>query len=215
MSDLSRPAVMVKLDQLHDHPKNYRAHPQDQIDHLAKSIKDHGFYKNVVLARDMTILAGHGAVKAARQVGLVEIPAAILDISPSSPQAMRILIGDNEIEHLADQDDRLLADLLKELHDTAPDNLLGTGFDEMMLANLAFVTRPAHEITDHNEAAHWVGMPDYQEMSQEFKIVVTFRQREDRQDFLDKLGVKLSADSKSLRWPPTANDDISSISFTG
>lgn len=143
---------MVKLADLKPHPQNYQTHPQEQIEHLKASIAEHGMYRNVVIARENTILAGHGVVLAATQLGMKEVSAVRLDIDPDDPRALKVLTGDNEIEQLADVDDRALTEILKQINDE--DALLGTGYDEKMLAALVYVTRPASEIADFDAAAH-------------------------------------------------------------
>jgi ParB-like chromosome segregation protein Spo0J len=50
----------ASLTDLKPHPRNYRTHSDDQLKHLIQSIKEHGFYRNVVVIKDGTILAGHG-----------------------------------------------------------------------------------------------------------------------------------------------------------
>jgi len=173
---------------LKDHLRNYREHPEDQLPHIIKSIQEHGFYKNIVIAEDGTILAGHGVVKAARKMGLKEVPVVRLPLAPDTPLALKVLAGDNEIPHLAEINDRILSEMLKEINDVNldGDGLLGTGFDEMMLSNLVFVTRPAAEIENFDEAAHWVGMPDYEPEFQPFKLVISFETEEARLDFLSQ-----------------------------
>lgn len=164
------PVEQVPLADLKPHPRNYREHPDDQIEHLAQSIRQNGFYRNIVVARDNTILAGHGVALAAGRLGMLEVPVVRLPIDPDCPAALKVLTGDNEIEHLAEQDDRLLSELLKEIKEVDLDGLLGTGYDEAMLANLVFVTRPAGEIEDFDEAAHWVGMPEYHDGEEPLKL---------------------------------------------
>lgn len=132
------PSEIVALDSLKAHPGNYRAHPPDQREHLLSSIRQHGFYRNVVVARDGTILAGHGVVEAARDAGLAEIPVVRLDLDPDSPDALKVLTGDNEIARLALVDDRQLAELLRSVRATSAEGLLGTGFtDEALEDELA------------------------------------------------------------------------------
>lgn len=150
----------VALDDLVEHPRNYRTHPDDQVEHIVASIKAHGIYKNILIARDNTILAGHGTVKAARRAGLSSVPCKRLDLDANDARALKILAGDNEIAGLAEVDDRVLTELLRSIY-TADDehSLLGTGFDERMLASLAMATRPASEIADLDDAREWLGMP--------------------------------------------------------
>ena len=54
---------------LKPHPRNYRGHPEGQVAHLEQSLRDHGIYRNVVVANDNTILAGHGVIVAAQKLG--------------------------------------------------------------------------------------------------------------------------------------------------
>lgn len=145
------------IDKLKPHPRNYRRHPDVQIEHLMQSITEHGFYRNVVTARDGTILAGHGVIEASKKLGRKKVLTVHLDIDPESPQALKLMAGDNTIANLAEDDDRALAEILKSLHQA--DELLGTGFDADMLAALemdaldndgkytAKIESPVYEVT--------------------------------------------------------------------
>lgn len=115
---------MVPLRDVQPHPQNYREHPDDQLEHIVASIRAHGVYRPVVLARDNTILAGHGVVQALQQLNAETVPVIRLDIDADSDEAIRVLVGDNEVSHLGVRDDRLLTDLLKGV------DLMGTGFDD-------------------------------------------------------------------------------------
>lgn len=175
--------------ELRPHPRNYRAHPPDQIAHLRASIRRRGFYKNVVTARDGTLLAGHGAVEAAILEGVERVPFRRLDLDPDEPEALSILTGDNEAARFAEINDRALTELLRELNDS-PVGLEGTGYDEMMLANLLMVTRHSSEIGDFDAAAEWVGMPEYERADDPLRLVIKFRNERDRQSFLDEFGLR-------------------------
>jgi len=196
----------VLLSDLVAHPRNYREHPPDQILHLVQSMREHGVYRNVVIARDgHTILAGHGVTLAARQAGLEKILAVKLNCDPDEPLALKLVAGDNEIAHLGEINDRTLTELLREIKDSGVDGgLLGTGFDEAMLMNLLMVTRPASEILDHGEAAEWVGMPEYEEGGVHPQLIITFGTVEDRDRFVTQTEIKV-ADAQgstwSTRWP--------------
>ena len=211
----------VAIDELHPHPRNYVKHPEAQLEHLAQSIKDYGLYRNVVIAQDGTILAGHGVVEAARRTGLVTIPVVRLGIGADDPKALKLLAGDNETSNLAEVDDRALTDMLKEIYSTGPGALVGTGYDEQMLASLAMVTRPQEEIEDFDEAAEWLGMPDF-ESSDEFegqRLLVRFDCEADRDAFMVTLrtldpNFKPVIRSKkvwSTWWPWHDKDDVMSV----
>ena len=211
--------IMVGVADLKPHPQNYREHPDDQIEHIVKSIQDNGFYRNLVIARDNTILAGHGVFKAALKMGLSEIPVIKVDLAPDEPAALKILTGDNGIGHLAEQDDRKLSELLKTIKDYAPNGLQGTGYDEKMLANLLYVTRPKHEIEDFDAAAHWVGLPDYDAPEKPPTVIVHFRNEDDREAFMKAIEATVvngkSGSVWSIWWPEREIEDIRSLRFEG
>jgi hypothetical protein len=203
----------VPIDDLRPHAQNYQQHPEDQIEHLKARLRKFGFYRNIVIAQENTILAGHGIWAAAKELGFTRVPARRVDLAPDSVKAMELLAGDNEVAHLAEKDDRALSELLLSIQDSAEGSLEGTGYDEAMLANLMMVTRSSSEIKDFDEAAHWVGLPDYDEANGALhsKVTVSFASAEDREEFCERLGI--AAAGGSIWFPPKANDDVISLRF--
>lgn len=128
-------AEEVAIGDLRPHPRNYRRHPEDQLAHIEASIRSNGFYRNIVVARDGTILAGHGVVEAARRLGIERVPVVRLDVAPDDPRALRVLAGDNEIGKLAEVDDRALTEMLREIKEST-EGLLGTGVDAEKLLEM-------------------------------------------------------------------------------
>ncbi len=204
---------------LKPHPENYRVHGKEQLEHIVSSLKEHGCYRNVVTAVDGTILAGHGVVEACKVLGLKEIPIIRLDMTADDKRALKVLTGDNEISRLGEIDDRKLTDLLKKIKIDL--SLMGTGFDDMRLANLVFVTRPETEIKDMNAAREWVGMPTYVEedpdAANEIAVVVKFDNKEDREKFIEQSGLKFRIKQGDKRWttywPFRETNDILSVKF--
>lgn len=206
----------VNLANIKPHPRNYREHSDDQLEHLISSIKQHGFYRNIVISKDNFILAGHGVVQAARRMELESVPVVRIQANHDEAQALKVLTGDNEIGRLAGVDDRLLSELLKEVKEYDTVGLIGTGYDGMMLANLVMVTRPSNEIKDINEAAEWVGMPDYEPKDEEIKIIVSFRNMQDRLDFAEQTGLDIGKEGSktwSSWYPPKEMEDLKSVKY--
>jgi SAM-dependent methyltransferase len=209
------PIEVVPLSSLRPHPRNYREHPPDQIAHLQASLRANGFYRPVVIARDGTVLAGHGVVKAALAMGIERGPAVRLDLEPDDSRALRILAGDNEVARLAEIDDRTLTEMLRELA-KLPAGLEGTGFDEAQLAALAMVTRGADELPDLDAAAAWVGLPGYEEGEDQLKLVVLFEDEAGRAAFVEKIGATNIYRKKktwSVRWPLSEREDVAGLRF--
>jgi hypothetical protein len=207
--------VLVPLDDLTPHPDNYRFHSEFQVDAIAESIRINGMFRNVVTAKDHTILAGHGVALAARKLNLAAIPVIVLPILPDSDEARRVLIADNELGRLADSDDRQLTELLRDLRDS-PEALTGTGFDDEQLTALLMLTRHDEEIGSKQVAREWVGMPEYDSGDNFVKLIVTFADPADREKFVKEK--KLEIDSRggsywSTRWPWTERYDRASVRF--
>jgi ParB-like chromosome segregation protein Spo0J len=211
-----RESVVVPVANLKAHPRNYRVHPQDQIQHLAESLREHGLYRNIVVARDFTILAGHGVVQAVKVVGLAEVPVVVLDLDPNDTRALKVLAGDNEVQHLVESDDRALTEILKQINDDDLSGLLGTGYDAQMLAALVLVTRSADEIADMDAASQWVGLPDYDEGPEPYRIVVGVADEADRDKVMALLQVHKRGGNKktwSVVWPDRPQDDLAAVRF--
>lgn len=213
---------LVAVGRLTPHPKNYRTHPEDQLAHIAQSIREHGFYRNVVVAEDDVILAGHGVVLAAERIGLNEVPVVRLPIPSDSPKALKLVAADNELGRFAIVDDRELSELLANIREVDIDGLLGTGYDDAMLANLLYVTRPMSEIADFDAAAHWVGLPGFGGDGHEIpvKLVVSFDSIEDRARFVEECGIGeqihkklITSPTWSAWWPPRERQDLASLRF--
>lgn len=208
----------VKVSALTFHPRNYRDHPPDQIAHLVASIKDNRLYRNVVTARGGVVLVGQGVVEAATSMGRERIPVVELDVEPDDPRALKIMAADNEISRLAAVDDRALTELLKEIMGDNQAALQGTGFDPAQLAALVMTTRPSSEIRNKNEAAEWLGMPEYDEGEGNLpRLVISFPDEAERRRFCNEQKIKVDKKADrtawSTRWPFTERLDTSSVRF--
>ena len=209
----------VEALSLKPHTRNYKAHPPEQIAHIRALLRKHGFFKNVVAARDGTLLAGHGVVQAAKEEwgDAVLVPIRRYEnLDPDSPEALKIVAADNELPKFGDVDDRALAELLRDVQLKDPVGLLGTGYDERSLAAFLMVTRPASEIRDLDEAAEYVGMPEYDGGEAQIKLIVTFPTEQDRKRYVDAQKmkiVKIAGLTWSTRWPEVENEDVHSLRF--
>mgnify|MGYP001312520735 CR=1 FL=1 len=206
----------IKVSKLKEHPRNYKQHPEQQLQHIIKSIEEHGFYRNIVIAKDNTILAGHGVVQASKAMGKHKVPVIRLNIKSDSTQALKVLTSDNEIGNLAMVDDRQLSEVLKDILDEELD-LTGTGFNEDQLSALIYTTRNADEIQTIDEANEWVGIADYENKPDSIKVMVHFDTEEDRENFMQLLdnphvNYKMGKTWK-IWYPERGNEDPSSIRF--
>src|SRR5436305_370351 len=118
----------VPVAQLRPDPRNPRTHAERQITQIARSIKTFGFNVPVLADREGNLLAGHGRVQAARRLGLRDVPVIRLEhLTPE--QARAFSIADNRLAETSSWDDRLLAEVLRDLASVNLDfDLEATGF---------------------------------------------------------------------------------------
>ena len=119
-----RPVSALKLD-----PHNPRVHSPRQIRQIARSIGAFGFNVPVLVDSALKLIAGHGRVLAAQQLGLAELPTISLD-HLTDAQARAFLIADNKRTDNSIWDDQLLAQQLRDLALLDLDfSLEATGFE--------------------------------------------------------------------------------------
>jgi len=95
-------------------PRNARTHSRKQIRQIAESIRRFGFTNPVLIDGENRLLAGHGRVEAARELGMDTIPCLRIDhMSPAEKRAY--VLADNKLALNAGWDEELLALELKEL----------------------------------------------------------------------------------------------------
>lgn len=104
---------MWKTSQVKPYGKNPRRN-DGAVDAVAASIREFGFKQPIVVDRDGIIIAGHTRHKAAKKLGLKEVPVVVADdLPPEKVKAYRL--ADNKVGELAGWDfsplDRELAEL--------------------------------------------------------------------------------------------------------
>lgn len=108
--------------------KPYDNNPRDNdgaVEATANSIKEFGWQQPIVVDKDMVIIAGHTRYKAAKKLGMKEVPVVVADnLSPEQVKAYRL--ADNKTGELANWNMGLLDD---ELSDIADIDMSDFGFD--------------------------------------------------------------------------------------
>ena len=133
------------LDRLKPYDRNARTHSAEQVAQIAASIVEFGFTNPILVDSNDGIIAGHGRLSAAQELGLKTVPVVVLD-HLSERQRKAYILADNqlalnagwdtdllrgELQDLAEQDfdlsligfsDDELADLLPEIEELAPED---------------------------------------------------------------------------------------------
>jgi len=122
------------LAKLQPYANNAKTHGADQVAKIAASMAEFGWTVPCLVADDGELIAGHGRVLAATQLGLTEAPVIVLGhLTDAQRRAYRI--ADNKLTELGTWDEALLSaelnDLLAEDYD-----LSLIGFDDAELEAL-------------------------------------------------------------------------------
>jgi len=137
----------LKIQNLVPYTRNARLHSRKQVRQISNSIRTFGFTNPIIVDDDNMILAGHGRLAAARELGLTEVPTVRIDtMTPAQKRAF--VIADNKLAMNAGWDEELLALELKELVEIdAGFDITLMGFDvgeiDSLIEGLAVEDAPA------------------------------------------------------------------------
>lgn len=122
------------IDDLIPYARNSRTHSPEQVRQIAASIREFGFTNPVLIDDAGGIIAGHGRVMGAREVGLHAVPCIRLGYLTEA-QRRAYVIADNRLALNAGWDNALLSLELADLQGDGFDLEL-TGFSEDELDRL-------------------------------------------------------------------------------
>lgn len=121
-----------KIDSLNKYSSNSRTHSSEQVEQVARSIREFGFNNPVLVDEQNTIIAGHCRVEAAKACGMDEVPCIVLE-GLTDDQKAAYVIADNKLALNAGWDFTILSDEVNRLQDNGFDvTLTGFTLDEIM-----------------------------------------------------------------------------------
>ena len=141
---------LMPVERLVPYARNPRRN-DGAVDAVAASIREFGFRVPVVVDEQLTVLAGHTRLKAARKLGLAQVPVHIAaGLSEAQKKAFRI--ADNRVGEIAEWDNDMLALELEDLR--MADFDLGTlAFDEGEVERImAEASATTEGLTDPDDA---------------------------------------------------------------
>lgn len=118
-----------------DRPRPFDRNPRFNdraVEPVARALREFGFRQPIVVDRDGVIVVGHTRWRAAKSIGMTEVPVHVAaDLTAEQASAYRL--ADNHLATLAEWDNPALAQLLGEL----PTELVAaSGFAENYLNEL-------------------------------------------------------------------------------
>jgi DNA modification methylase len=117
------------------------------VDKVAAAIREFGFRVPIVAKSDGLVVDGHLRLKAAKKLGLTEVPVVLADdMSEAQIKAFRLSV--NKVAELAEWDNELLGLEIMDLKDMGFDiDLIGFDADEI---NALFPEEPTAGLTDED-----------------------------------------------------------------
>lgn len=132
---------LVKVEEVIPHPKNPNTHPQNQIKILAQNIRYHGWRHPIVVSKlSGYIVAGHGRLEAARELGVSIVPVEYQNFA-SEDNELAVLVGDNRLAELSSLDLNGLQDIIDGFKASDFDTILA-GFEPTDLDALLGEQKP-------------------------------------------------------------------------
>ena len=119
------------IDSLNPNVRNARLHSKRQIRQIADSIRTFGFLSPILIDETGTVLAGHGRLAAAKQLGMDQVPTLLAN-GLNETQKRAYVLADNKLAEKAGWDRDILAAELGELAILLPEincDLTLTGFE--------------------------------------------------------------------------------------
>lgn len=117
----------VEIEKLKPYKNNARTHSDEQIEKIAKSMKEFGFINPVLVDGDLNVIAGHGRILGAKKLGMKEVPCLFIE-NLTEEQKRAYIIADNRLAEDAGWDKELLKIELEDLKNMNFDITL-TGFE--------------------------------------------------------------------------------------
>ena len=117
----------VEIAALKPYERNAKQHGKEQVERIARSIRELGFLSPCLIDQDLNVIAGHGRILAAKTIGMETVPCVFVE-GLTEEQRKAYILADNRLTEMGEWDMDLVQQELAALADADFDISL-TGFD--------------------------------------------------------------------------------------
>lgn len=190
---------------LRPNPDNPRIIRDYQFQKLVKSLKDFPEMleaRPIVVDPDMVVLGGNMRLRACQEAGIKEVPVYIA--SWDEIKQKQFIVKDNIGYGEWDWD------------------ILGNTWESSQLADWGLImpdwgnADDLHKINKGDENSEWVGMPEFDEKPDTYKIVIHFETPETREEWARQRDIeflKKQNNAWSTNYPFTGRDDLKAYKY--
>lgn len=205
---MEKPKIeMLKTSVLIPYIRNSRTHSDFQVTQIAGSINEFGFTNPVLVDEKNMIIAGHGRVKAAQLLNILEIPCIRLK-NLTDTQKRAYVLADNKLALNAGWDNELLKIEIQDLQFEKYD-LHITGFNDAEIAN---ALADGLNTEENNPEEEWQDMPEFKQEDETSwrRIIVHFENQDDLDKFEMLVQQNITDKTKSIWYPRQERMDTES-----
>ena len=87
--------IEININDIQPYAKNAKKHPEQQVTHIANSIREFGFRQPLVIDKDNILVIGHGRLEAAKRLGYDTVPCVRAD-DLTEDQIKALRLADNK-----------------------------------------------------------------------------------------------------------------------
>lgn len=128
----------IDIAKLQPYKKNAKKHGKSQIEKIKASILEFGFLTPCLIDKDFNLIAGHGRLAAAEELGLKKLPCVFIE-GLTEDQRRAYILADNRLSELGEWDMDLVSEELEELNEHGFDlELTGFEFDDITSDDIDF-----------------------------------------------------------------------------
>jgi len=172
------------VEQLHMYARNARTHSGEQVKRIAESIQEFGFLNPILVdSASKEIIAGHGRLLAARELGLETVPVVFYN-HLTDIQRRAYTLADNKLALDAGWDEELLKLELDELK-----------LEDFDLGIIGFEGFDFNTINNDNDSEFKPNLPkednedrkgiDYE---QKFEMIITLQSESEQRELFEEMG---------------------------
>lgn len=89
----------VEIAALKPYERNAKQHGKEQVERIARSIRELGFLSPCLIDQDYNVIAGHGRILAAKQIGMERVPCVFVE-GLTEEQRRAYIIADNRLTEM-------------------------------------------------------------------------------------------------------------------
>ena len=117
----------VEIAALKPYERNAKKHGKEQVERIARSIRELGFLSPCLIDQELNVIAGHGRILAAKEAGWTAVPCVFIE-GLTEEQRKAYILADNKLTEMGEWDMALVQEELAALAEADFDISL-TGFD--------------------------------------------------------------------------------------